>query len=123
MHRFWLRRADQASVAAFVVLGLAGSSFWWSNKGGDEALVEFEQARTQETHLLVNVNGAAWPELTQLPGIGETLARRIVDSREREGLFSNHDDLRRVKGIGRKTVEHLRPFLCPIGEKTTEAAR
>ena len=49
--------------------------------------------------------------MLQLPGIGETLARRIVESRRSEGRFFEADDLQRVQGIGPKTLQRVRPYL------------
>ena len=49
-------------------------------------------------------------ELTSLPGIGPALAGRIVATRE-EAPFRTVEDLLRVKGIGAKTLERLRPHL------------
>ncbi|MEZ4651138.1 MAG: helix-hairpin-helix domain-containing protein [Candidatus Eisenbacteria bacterium] len=49
-------------------------------------------------------------DLTSLPGIGPALAARIVAARE-EAPFRTVEDLRRVKGIGAKTLERLRPHL------------
>ena len=62
----------------------------------------------------VDVNAADWPELAQLPGLGETLARRIVASRQTSGPFRSYADLDRVKGIGPRTIERIRPFLAPL---------
>lgn len=59
----------------------------------------------------VSLNSATWVEWAQLDGIGEKLARRIVAERELHGPFHTIDDLRRVKGIGPKTVEKLRPYV------------
>lgn len=59
----------------------------------------------------VSLNSATWVEWAQLDGIGEKLARRIVAERELHGPFRTVDDLRRVKGIGPKTVEKLRPYV------------
>ena len=59
-----------------------------------------------------------WPELVTLPEIGELLARRIVDYRQQFGPFKSVEDLRRVRGIGPKTMEHLRPYLEPIPSTT-----
>jgi len=59
----------------------------------------------------IDINQADWPAWAQLPGIGETLARRIVAERESHGPFVSIDDLRRVKGVGVKTLEKMRPHL------------
>ncbi|MFM9959090.1 MAG: ComEA family DNA-binding protein [Phycisphaerales bacterium] len=59
----------------------------------------------------VELNAATAQELEALPGIGATLARRIVDDRERKGAFRNVDELDRVSGIGPVTLERLRPYL------------
>ena len=58
----------------------------------------------------VNINTASKKELDALPGIGETLAQRIIDYRSANGLFSTVDDLTKVKGIGAKTLEKLKPY-------------
>ncbi len=58
----------------------------------------------------IDVNSADAATLQRLPGIGPTLASRIVIYRGTE-RFKTPDDLRRVKGIGVKTLESLRPFV------------
>ncbi len=49
--------------------------------------------------------------LTALPGIGNSLARAIVKERQNRGGFKNLDALRDIKGIGKKLLEKIRPFL------------
>ena len=112
---FWLlRRGDQAVLAVVLVLGMAVTIGWWTARGGyDGRLVEADQARQHEFSFKIDLNRAAWPELTQLPGIGKITARKIIASREKDGPFTDHDDLRRVRGIGPKTVKRIRPFLLP----------
>ncbi|MBE0594026.1 MAG: ComEA family DNA-binding protein [Gemmatimonadales bacterium] len=56
----------------------------------------------------VRVNTATKEELATLPGIGPTLAAAIVEVRERTGPFRRLADLRRVPGIGARTVDRLR---------------
>jgi len=51
----------------------------------------------------VTLNTADLEQLRQLPGIGETLARSIVEYRERFGPFTEKEDLMQVDGIGEKT--------------------
>lgn len=48
----------------------------------------------------LDLNTATVEELTQLPGIGEELARRIVEYREHQGMFETIEQLMEVSGIG-----------------------
>lgn len=63
----------------------------------------------------IDVNRASLAELQQLPGIGPTLAARIVEQRQARP-FSEVDDLRKVRGIGPKTLENVRPHVTVGGE-------
>ena len=56
----------------------------------------------------VDVNRASAEELARLPGIGRTLAARIIETRDAGGPFASVDDLRRVPGLGHGRVEQLR---------------
>ena len=59
----------------------------------------------------VNINTADEAELMALPGIGETLARRIVDYRSENGFFADPEELLAVPGIGEKTQQGLRDYI------------
>ena len=58
----------------------------------------------------LDVNRASAAELQRIPGVGETMAARIVETRTRKA-FTTVEDLRRVSGIGAKTLEKLRPYV------------
>jgi competence protein ComEA len=119
-----LRRADQAAVAVLVLVGLGAMAAWWLSQGGQQGrLIELERAEPQTARFQVDINTADWPEMAQLPGIGETLARRIVESRQTDGPYLDHDDLQRVRGIGPKTLEQIRPYLLPMPEGKALAGR
>ena len=60
---------------------------------------------------MVDINHAALEELTTLPGIGESLAQRILDDRAANGPFETPEDLMRVSGIGEKKFEELRDHI------------
>jgi len=66
---------------------------------------------------LIDVTRASVEELQHLPGIGPTLAARIVETRQK-APFKKVDDLRHVPGIGVKTLDRLRPFVT-VGEVET----
>ena len=55
----------------------------------------------------VNINLAEAEELETLPGIGPVLAERIIEFREKNGPFSNAEDLSKVPGIGEKKLKDL----------------
>ncbi len=55
------------------------------------------------------LNGASEEQLVRLPGIGPARAQAILALRERLGRFHSVDQLRRVKGIGRKTLQKIAP--------------
>ena len=57
--------------------------------------------------LLVNINTATVQELETLPGIGPTLAQRIVDYRQENGPFAAPESLINVKGIGESKLMAL----------------
>lgn len=60
---------------------------------------------------LINVNQATVEELERLPGIGRTIAKRIVEYREKNGPFNGPSDLLKVKGIGEKKLEKIRGMI------------
>lgn len=64
--------------------------------------------------LLVDVNAAPAEELALLPGVGETLAARIIAFRTAKGPFTRMDQLLDVPGLGPKTLERLKPLLVPL---------
>ena len=99
-------------MAALVVVALGAMGGWWIARGGlGGRLIEIDQAQPLTARFQVDINKADWPELIQLPGIGQTLAKRIVASRQTVGPFRSPDDLRRVSGIGKKVFANIRPYL------------
>jgi competence protein ComEA len=59
----------------------------------------------------LNINTATQTELTQLPGVGPGLARRIVEYRTANGPFQTIDDLQNVSGIGPSKFAKLAPYV------------
>lgn len=65
---------------------------------------------------LVNINTASIEELDRLPGIGETIAIRIIDYRTANGPFATIEDIVNVSGIGTATYEEIRDLIT-VGEE------
>jgi competence protein ComEA len=107
-----LRRTDQVAAAALALTAVTVTMIWWAVQGGwQERLIEIDHAEPLSTRFQIDVNDAEEPELLQLPGVGPKMAARIVESRRTAGPFIDPADLRRVRGIGPKTLEKIRPYL------------
>lgn len=59
----------------------------------------------------VNINSASAQQLSALPGVGEKLAARIVEYRQKSGGFKSVQELMNVKGVGEKNFARLQPHL------------
>lgn len=55
----------------------------------------------------IDISRAGKAEFMALPGIGETLADRILSYRESRGGFSRVEDLMNVEGIGKQRFEEI----------------
>ncbi len=67
---------------------------------------------TQDTgKVLVNINTAGQTELERLPGIGPSLAKKILEFRQKNGAFKNPSDLTAVQGIGEKKYEQIKSMV------------
>ncbi|MBQ6380303.1 MAG: helix-hairpin-helix domain-containing protein [Clostridia bacterium] len=79
------------------------------------AVAETAQAET-EAPFPVNINTASEARLQTVPQIGEKTAKAIVEYRAQHGNFTTVDDLLNVSGIGEKTLESIKEYIC-VDEK------
>lgn len=66
----------------------------------------------------VNLNTATAAQLELLPGVGPSLAGRILEHRKQNGSFKAVEDLLLVRGIGQASLERMKPYLALSGETT-----
>ena len=110
-HKPLIERSEQVVLLVLALAVVAGAawravSYW---RIGAEPLEVVPEAPPTYR---VNLNAADWVTLALVPGLGETLARRIVEEREtRGGRFEAVDDLTAVHGIGAKKLTRLRRYL------------
>jgi competence ComEA-like helix-hairpin-helix protein len=65
----------------------------------------------------IDLNRATLAQLEELPGIGPTKARAILEFRRKNGPFERVTDLLALPGIGRKRFERLRPYVIVVPPK------
>jgi DNA uptake protein ComE-like DNA-binding protein len=114
----WTRRqrAVLASIVVIVCAAFFVQSLRHPKHVDDPPAPTGDLARALATR--IDPNTADWPAWAGLPLIGEKRAKEIVAFREQwlidhadELPFERPDDLTRVKGIGKATVEALKPYL------------
>ncbi len=76
--------------------------------------------------IMIDINKAGADKLTELDGIGDTLAKRIVEYRDSHGGFRNIEEIMLVKGIGEGKFNNIKDHIFvenPVYETTaaTEA--
>ncbi len=62
----------------------------------------------------IDINKASLSEIAELPGISRTVAAAVVEERERVGGFRSPEDLLGAKGIKRKRLQKILPFLVKM---------
>ena len=98
------------AVGGSILLSLMGIYAWRLSSGGRET-IEVRHMAGADYQYQLEINSATWVEWMQLDGVGDVLARRIVEDRDTNGPFTSVEDLDRVPGIGPATLERLRPHL------------
>lgn len=73
-----------------------------------ETELMYERLRRAE---MTDLNRASAAKLDELPGIGETLAQRIVELRTRKGGFTSVEELLEVEGLGTGKLEKIRDLI------------
>ena len=82
-----------------------------------------QEARAAAPAQSVNVNTATVAQFEALPGIGPSMAQRIVAYREKNGPFKKLEDLMNIQGIGEKSFLKLRPLLTINGQSDARATK
>ena len=59
----------------------------------------------------VDINRASYDEINGLPGISDAVAKEVIDTRRKRGVFRRPGDLLAIPGIKEKRLKKILPFL------------
>ena len=68
----------------------------------------------------INLNAATIADLEKLPGVGASMAARILEYRQKSGGFKKIEELMNVKGIGEKNFLKLRSLVTVTPAKPAD---
>ena len=74
--------------------------------------IEESSAEKNATTTLININAATQTELETLPGIGPSIALKIIKYRQENGNFSAIEEIQNVSGIGENKYNTIKEFIC-----------
>ena len=74
--------------------------------------IEKGYSSSDSTSRKININIADTIILQTLPGIGSVLSERIIEYRNKNGLFGVIDDIKNVSGIAEKKYEGIKDLIC-----------
>lgn len=111
-------------AARTAIAGAAAAAILWAGGGASPAnAAPARAARAPKSadadgavKTPVNINAADAEALATLPGIGSSIAQRIVDYRKEHGPFKSVDELVNVRGVGERLLARLREHVT-IGAK------
>ena len=108
MNRTGSTRRRKAALASLCLVAMA-----LAVAAGPARAAEGDAARAvnNEPTRQIDINKATAVELTAIPGVGTVIAQRIVDFRDEQGPFRRVEDLLKIRGIGEKSFQKIRPHV------------
>ena len=81
------------------------------SKSGDNIIIEENTVSSNNSTQTININKATEKEFETLPGIGPSLASKIIEYRNQNGKFESIEDIKNVNGIGDNKYEKIKDLI------------
>lgn len=81
------------------------------SKSGDNIIIEENAVPSNNSTQTININKATEKEFETLPGIGPSLASKIIEYRNQNGKFESIEDIKNVNGIGDNKYEKIKDLI------------
>ena len=99
-----LNLARKVNDGEQILVGVEGAD---SSANGETGETADRGGKTSGGNRKISINQATKEQLEKLPGVGESLAERIIAYRKEQGKFQSVEDLKNVSGIGEKKYAAL----------------
>lgn len=83
-----------------------------NNASSNNADARASISQSQSQKPCVNLNVATVEELKDLPGIGDVMARRVIDYRESHGRFRRPEEIIIIEGFSEKKYRAIADLIC-----------
>ncbi len=110
-----LRRHEQVTLfGILVVCSILLCGYFLQLHWAHGKLIDIDEMDYESAAYSIDLNQADWPELANIPNIGEKLSKAIIDFRRAHGRFESIDQLNNVPGIGPAKLRLLREYALPL---------
>ena len=79
---------------------------------GSGAGVDIGRNENVKSEEKVNINKATQTQLETLPGIGPSIALKIIEYRNENGEFKTIEELKNVNGVGEEKFKNIKNLIC-----------
>ncbi len=84
-----------------------------NNNSSSQPQIDQPSVSQSQTHKqCVDLNTATAQQLKDLPGIGDVMAQRVIDYRERHGRFRRTEDIIIIEGFSEKRYRAIAEMIC-----------
>ena len=73
--------------------------------------IVMQEENNNSNNTIININTANETELEELPGIGASIAGRIIEYRNKNGKFKSIEDIKNVTGIGNNKYDKIKDLI------------
>ena len=84
---------------------------WKLSESKEIKLIIHKKEQINKKDNIININNATQSQLETLPGIGPSIAIKIINYRNEHGKFKSINDIKNVNGIGENKFNNIKNLI------------